>query len=151
MRVDNLPCGIECIFSQKSDVWNWLRLSNINFEGFYFFVEDAAVFSNCKRIKVPSTFTPEFLTELACCYAAGERLVLHLYPEGVQNEAIDSYADFQLSKCELIVLLYDFVHIEIYCKNHLWIQEFLCASTKFYGAVVNKKYEDTDPRTNMYV
>lgn len=151
MSTDVLPCGFECLFSKKTDVWNFLTFSALKLDHFYFKVVDAAVFLCGRRIEILDQFLPSYLHELNQMSLAGERLVLHLYPENTSYVEIDNYKEFQKSECEMIILLYDFYYIEIYCKNQVWLQKMMHEVISTPGAVIDEKYEDNDPRTVMYV
>lgn len=151
MSKDKFLCGFECEFSKKSDVWNFFNFSDVVLDCFYFSVADAAVFSHGRRIEILEKFLPSYFQELIQKSFVGERLVLHLYPENADYEEIDNYEDFLKSKCEMIILLYDFYYLEIYCKNQIWIQKLMHTAINTPGAVVEGKYEETDTRTSMYV
>ena len=151
MRTGSSLCGIECVFKNKSDIWNIFSFPNIVLEHYYFRVADAAIFSQGRRIEILKKFTPCYFQELIRKSFVGERLVLHLYPENANFERIDNYNDFLKSKCEMIILLYDFYYLEVYCKNQEWIQKLLNTAANAPGAIVEEKYVDTDDRTIMYV
>ncbi len=151
MSEEKFLCGFECEFSKKSDVWNFFNFSDVILDRFYFSVADAAVFSHGRRIEILEKFLPSYFQELIQKSFVGERLVLHLYPENADYEEIDNYEDFLKSKCEMIILLYDFCYLEIYCKNQTWIQKLMHTASNTPGAVVEEKYEETDTRTSMYV
>ena len=151
MNANNSFCGFECVFEKKSDVWTFLKLFNIVLDDYYFSVVDESVFSNRIRIEICKEFKVNYFEELIQKKFVSECLVLHLYPEGIQPEEINSYHDFLESTCEMIILLYDFVYLEIYCKNQIWLRNLMCEAISISGAVVEAKYENTDTRTIMYV
>lgn len=144
-------CGFECEFLKKSDVWDFFMFSNLVLDRFYFRVAEAAVFSHGRRIEISENFLPSYFQKLIQKSFVGESLVLHLYPEGADYEEIENYKDFQRSKCEMIILLYDFYYLEIYCKNQMWLQKLMHTAINTPGAVVEAKYEETDTRNVMYV
>lgn len=96
-------------------------------------------------------FPHSYFQELIQKAFVGESLILHLYPEEADYEEIDSYVDFLKSKCEMIILLYDFYYLEIYSKNHIWTQKLMHAAIDIPGTIVEEKYEETDTRTTLYV
>ena len=151
MSTQDVLIGIECIFPKKGDIWNLFAFSDISFGDFYFSVVDAAVFSHGRRIELPEKFAPAFFQELVQQSFASERLVLHLYPKMASFDEIVNYVDFLKSECEMIVLMYDFYYVEIYCKNRLWLHTFLRTAKDIPGAIVKEKDEKTDPRITMYV
>ena len=144
-------CGFECVFSKKSDVWNFFNFSDVTLDPFYFIVTDASVFSHGRRIEILKKFPTSYFQELIQKSFVGESLVLHLYPENAGYEEIDNYEGFLKSKCEMIILLYDFYYLEVYCKNQVWLQKLMHTAIDTPGAIVEEKYEDTDTRTEMYV
>ncbi len=151
MSIKNSLCGFECVFSRKSDIRSFFNFSDIVFDHYYFSVADASVFSHGRKIEIPERFLPNYFQELIQKSFVGERLVLHLYPKNADYEEIENYEDFQKSKCEMIILLYDFYYLEIYCKNQTWIQKLIHTASNTQGAVVEEKYEEKDIRTTMYV
>lgn len=151
MSIKESLCGFECVFSRKSDVWSFFKFSDIVLDHYYFCVADASVFSHGVRIEILKRFPASYFQELIQKSFVGEGLVLHLYPENADYEEIDNYEDFLKSKCEMIVLLYDFYFLEIYCKNQIWIQKLMRTAINISGAVVEEKHENTDSRTTMYV
>lgn len=148
MHKKHLFCGIDCVFPDSSDVWDFFNFSNITFGNFYFSIVDVCWFSGDI---FPPKLSPAYFRELARQTSYVGFLVMHLYPEGVPAEEINDYADFLRSNCEMIVLLCDGCYVEIYCKNHIWLQTLLRDAKKVPGAIVEEKYEDTDPRSIMYV
>lgn len=144
-------CGIECVFSQISDIWDFFDFSDMVLDGFFFKTIDAFVYSNGKRIDVAETFSSDYFHELIKKKFVGELLVLHLYPENAFTEDISNYKHFVQSKCEMIILLYDCYYLEVYCKNKLWLQKMINKAVHQPGTIVEKKYEETDTRTSMYV
>ena len=151
MSVDASIIGFECVFAKKADIRNFFRFSNIELDHYYFSVADAAVFSQCKRVEILEKFQPSYFQELIQMTFTAERLVLHLYPGTTDSEEIDTYEDFLKSNCEMIILLYDFYYMEVYCKNQLWLNSLMQTAMAIPNAVVEKKYEHTDTRTSMYV
>lgn len=151
MSIKYSLCGFECVFSRKSDVWSFFEFSDIVLDHHYFRVADASVFSHGLRIKILERFPSSYFQELIQQSFVGEGLVLHLYPENADYEEIDNYEDFQKSNCEMIILLYDFYYLEVYCKNQTWIQKLMHTASNTPGAVVEEKYEETDTRSTMYV
>ena len=151
MNTEKHLCGLECKFLKKSDVWSFFDFSDLALDKYYFQVVDAAVFSNRTRIKVLEKFQHRYFQELIKQSFVGERLVLHLYPEATPCVEIENYEDFSKSKCEMIILLYDFCYMEIYCKRRLWIEQLIHKANNISGSVVERKFEETDPRTTMYV
>ena len=151
MSKRNSLCGFECVFSKKADVWRFFDFSVLELDRYYFCVVDAAVFSHGKRIAIPEKFAADYFQELVQWEFVGEGLVLHLYPENADYQEIDYYEDFLKSNCEMIILLYDFYYMEVYCKNELWLNSLMQTAMAIPNAVVEKKYEHTDTRTSMYV
>lgn len=151
MNVGNSPCGFECKFSRIGDVWKFFNFSDIVIDHYYFRTVDASVFSHDSFIEILEKFPPSYFQELVQKAFFGERLVLHLYPETADFEEIDNYTDFLKSNCEMIILLYDFYYLEIYCKNQMWMKKLMHTAINTPGAVVEEKYENTDTRTTMYV
>lgn len=151
MSTKNSLCGFECVFSRKSDVWNFFNFSGIVLDHYYFRVADASVFSHGRRIEILERFPPGYIQELIKKSFVGESLVLHLYPENTDYAEIDNYQDFLKSRCEMIILLYDFYYLEIYCKNQIWINKLMHTVLNTPGALVEEKHEETDTRTSMSV
>ena len=151
MNEEKHLCGFECEFTKKSDVREFFNFSEIGLDRYYFKVVDDAVFSHGKRIEIMENFSVNYFQEMIEKSFVGERLVLHLYPKNTDYEEIDNYEDYKKSKCEMIILLYDFYYLEIYCKNQAWIQKLMHTASNTPGAVVEEKYEETDTRTTMYV
>lgn len=151
MSINSVFCGIECVFTNPSDVCDFLRFINIDFANMFFSVVDDSVIYENNSVKLPKELSTNYFCGLNTKRFIAERLVLHLYPTGVAMEKIDNYNEFLLSECEMIVLICDACYLEIYCKNQRWLQTLLSDAKNIRGAVVEKKYTDTDPRTEMYV
>lgn len=151
MSIGDSLCGFECVFAKKADIWRFFSFSNVVFDHYYFAVADAAVFTQRRRIEILEKFPPIYFQELIQKSFTAERLVLHLYPETTASEEIETYEDFLKSKCEMIILLYDFCYIEVYCKNRGWLQMLMSTVINIPNTVVEKKYENTVTRTIMYV
>lgn len=151
MSKGNAFCGIECEFSKEEDVEKLLLFENIDFEHSYFFVADAGVFANAQGIADAETFSHTYFQKLIRRPMWMNSFILHLYEENVSPEKINTYDDYVKSQCEMIILLYDSCYVEIYCKNQVWLQEILRSAQEIPNAVVEEKYEDTDPRSEMYV
>ena len=151
MSTKNLLCGMECEFSKLTEIWEFFNFPGIHFGTGYFSVADAAVYSKGKRIALPSEFGPSFFQELIQCCFVCERLVLQLYPANSPTSEIDSYTDYIQSNCKMVILMCDCYYLEIYCKDHVWLQTLLHTAKEMPGVIVKEKYEDTDPRTRMYV
>lgn len=143
-------CGFECKFLRQSDVRYFFNFHDNDFAHYYFSVVDAFVCSHCRRIKVLERFRPSYFQDLIDVSFVCENLVLHLYPENIEPQEIDDYSSFLESKCEMIILMYDFCYLEIYCKNQVWLQNLIQVATNIPNAIVNAKYEETDTRTSMY-
>lgn len=149
MSERNALCGFECEFAKTSDVWGFFAFPDIEFDHYYFKVVDADIFSHCKGIV--EEFHASHFQEMMQKFFVGEALVLHLYPENTNYEEIDSYEDYLKSKCEMIILFFDFYYMEVYCKNQTWLQKLMHTAINIPGTIVDEKYENTDTRTTMYV
>ena len=149
-RTNNF-CGFECIFSKKYDALEFFRSFNFLPELYHFHVVDAALFFERKRVEILKEFTANYFQELFDSHLVGESLVLHLYPNNTPFSEIDSYEDYLESPCEIILLLYDFYYLEVYCKNQEWLQYLFCTAKNIPNTRIERKSEDTDPRTTMYV
>lgn len=151
MSPTNNLCGIECEFLSSSDVW--ILLASIDFAGdsHYFSLVDASIYHNGRRIAIPNQIDSD-LFRYACQQSlVAERLVLHVYPVDTIPKEIDTYSDFLQTSCAMIILIYDCCFLEIYCKNQTWIEVLWNNARKIPGAVITKKYPDSDSRTIMYV
>lgn len=151
MSEGNALCGFECEFAKTSDAWEFFAFPDIELDHYYFKVVDANIFSRCRGLEILAEFQASHFQELFQKYFVGEALVLHLYPENTDYEEIDNYEDYLKSKCEMIILLFDYCYMEVYCKNQIWLQKLMHTAIDIPGAIVDEKYEDTDTRTTMYV
>lgn len=151
MSINSVFCGIECVFKNSSDICDFLKLINIDSTNMIFYVIDNSLFYKNDRIELSEELSVNYFSRFNSKQFVVERLVLHLYPTGAVMEKIDNYNEFLLSECEMIVLICDACYLEIYCKNQRWLQTLLSDAKNIRGAVVEKKYTDTDPRTEMYV
>ncbi len=152
MRKTDKLCGIRIEFSTLTDIWTFFASSKLAFEKCYFHVEDAAIYSNGKRMAIPLKFTQEYFEKLIQYSFVAERLVLHMYPDNTMPSVIDDYKDFQKSHCEMVILMYDCNFVEIYCKDQSLIQSFITlCNNSIPAAVIQEKYEGTDLRTVFYV
>ncbi len=155
MNKKHLLCGVEIIFPKKQDTRDFLVFSEIHFGTHYFRTIYTSIYPRSaiitQEIELPLEFHPRELPELTKDWYFVQALVLQLYPETVTAEEIENYTDYVQSQCEMIVLAFDFHYVEIYCKNPSWLQAIIDAARKVPGASVEEKYEDTDPRTEMYV
>lgn len=152
MSISDKLCGIEIEFLTLTDTWTFFASSAFAIEKYFFHVEDASIFSKGKRIDILLRFTQEYLEKMIQSAFVVERLVLHMYPNNTMPSTIDDYKDFQKSRCEMVVLMYDCYFAEIYCKDQSLIHSFITfCNNNIPSAVIQEKYEGRDMRTAFYV
>lgn len=143
--------GIEYFFEKSSDIWTVFEFKGLNLPAYYFEVIDEIIVSEKGWAHLCKTFKADYFQKINGASLAVQCLVLHLYPEGVSVEKIDTYEDFKKSNCEMILLLYDSYYLEIYAKKPLWIQKLYENAKQLPEVKVELKYLETDGRTGMYV
>lgn len=150
MNAEKQFCGLECKSDDGFDIFLRFMDASIDLDGYYFAVVDASLVYKGAKFIIPAQLSQNELKNLQYSLVA-ERLVLHLYPIGVDAQEIDVYNDYIKSKCEMIVLIYDCDYLELYCKNQAWLDYILHLAENLPGVAVEKKYADSDSRTRMYV
>lgn len=151
----HILCGFECIFSKKEDVWQFFDQPTDIGTRFYFSVVDSIVFGKGGffdgRLHIAPIIAPSYFQTMIQQSFMSEILVLHLYPQNASPCRIDTYEDYLNSPCEMIILLYDCCYLEIYCKNQSWLRTMIDKAKEIPDVTFAEKYEDTDPRSVMYV
>ena len=148
-------CGIECRFATDEDVWKVLTFQNLDLSERCFEVIESFAFltgtgSGTKMLSLPRQLSPSFFeAEHEGIFI--DSLVMHLYKQDALPQKIDTYTEYVESGAEMIILLYDGVSFEVYCKNRKWLETLWRNLCQMEGVKAYKKYEDTDTRTAMYV
>ncbi len=139
--------GLDCETERPADILELLSAIGLVAGGLHCYVADQSLWG----LEAPlPDWTPlaRFDSIQPWCI---ERLVLHLYPEGVAPREVDTYAQYCAAPCELIVLAYDSCHLELYCKNPHWLGEIFQMVREIPGIKVREKHADSDTRYRMYV
>lgn len=75
---------------------------------------------------------------------------LKAFPKNQPITIVSGYKDFINSDCQVIVLIYDCIYVDVYCKNETVIEKlFSNAENKGYKDI--EYIDDNDPRTRMAV
>ena len=75
---------------------------------------------------------------------------LKAFPTESPVTSISSYNEFLTSKCEIMILIYDCIYVDIYCKDQVLLERlFNNAINKGYGDV--RYIDEDDVRTKMSV
>ena len=151
MKKKHIYCGIECLCESAIDPWIIMKGSGIDFTNKFFYVDDALVFTADKRSAFPKTFHVDFFQNMidSCCCA--ERLVVHLYQEGVIPQKIEDYSQYLDSLCEMVLLICDGFYFEAYAKDADWLEALSSSARKIPVIELTHKFEDEDTRIGFYV
>ncbi len=146
MIINASSIGIECVFQSYKDIWEILKFRKVDFGKYQFSV----IFENMID-KIPKRFSPQYFNKLISNKEILNFATFHLYLPTDKNEYIITYDDFLSSKCEMIVLIYDTCYLEMYCKNHSWLEIIYNNAVDISGSVVEIKTRENDQRIELIV
>lgn len=150
--------AVECEFEKLEDFWRFFQFPGIDFSSYIFLNVDYDVYSHGAQIYVPPVFNSTYLNQVIQQEFVAEHMILHLYPASLSLEqvaeqmaSIDKFQDYIQSDCQMIVLVYDCLYVEVYCKDHTWLHRIIEHVRSFPDTKVTPKSLATDTRTTMNV
>ena len=150
--------AVECAFSTTDDLWKFLQIPGVDLSESVFLNVENLIYSDGSQIRLPPVFAGSELKRFAEKKPVPEYLVLQLYPQSLpigeaarQMESIVDYQDYRNSDCQMIILVYDGMCAEVYCKNPVWLQSVIDEAAHIPGTEVAPKSVLTDSRTTMYL
>ena len=150
--------AVEGEFNTADALWGFLQFPGIDFSESVFLNVEHQVYSEGAQRRLPPVFDASYLRQMGQKKPAIEYLVLQLYPQGLpigeaarQMESIVTYQNYRDSDCQMILLLYDGLCAEVYCKNPAWLQSMLENAARIPDAEMTPKSSLTDSRTTMYL
>ncbi len=144
-------CGLELVFHTCKDAHDFLLLNGIDFSGFDLFAEAVLAASKSAVTLNPGKVEQAHLAERMKNGASFMELILTVYPENAVSYPVETYQKYKASQCEMILLLYDMVNIEVYVKKQDWLKQLLQNAGALNAAEIRLKTEETDGRMGMYV
>jgi hypothetical protein len=143
--------GIECVFTELDDFWYCFEAIARCFDNFKFNVVDNIIFSKGYRICIPDQFDSNYIYHLINLSFVCDVFLLHSYVGDVIDENIETYEDFLLSNCEMIILVYDCWNMEVYIKDKDKLVQFTEMIKNNQSIIFTIKTIENDGRTGMYV
>lgn len=143
--------GFEIVFSRHFDLVRYLALDNLELSDYTFYCIDVLAYYNSKAIQLKKILTFKQLVNLSKSKIIVERLNLQAYPKGTSPILINTHADFLLSPCDMVILAYDGVFLEIYAKNQYWLNKLLNNLDYINTRDIVIKTQETDGRVGLYV
>ena len=156
--MDDAIIAVECDFSTAESFWKFLEFSGVDLSASVFLNVEYQVYSDGAQIWLPPAFDDAYLKQLTEKKPVPEYMVLQLYPKSLtigqtaaQMASIKTYQDYQDSDCQMIILAYDGLCAEVYCKNPAWLQTIIDHAVCLCGTKVIPKTALDDARTSMYL
>ena len=143
--------GLEIVFKNFCDLTRFLSLNGMNLFSYYFYCVDHSIYYHSETTQFSSKISYAELFEISKRPYVIERLHLQVYQYGTFPQEIESYQDFVSSECEMIILAYDGVYLEIYARDNQWLNQLLSNAREIEVESINVKTLNTDTRKGMYV
>lgn len=144
-------CGLELTFKTCKNAHNFLLLNNLDLTNYVVFANDYMPCYTAAQVSIPGYIKRSFIIELIEHEHFLESLVLNIYPKNVAPSQINTYQEYKVSQCEMIILMYDMLNIEVYAKKKTWLLQLLNNAYALKAVKVVFKTEETDGRMGMYV
>ena len=143
--------GIEIKFEDCFDLTKYLAFEKLDLSNYIFWCVDSSAYHRSKTVELERQFTFQQLIELSKTSLVLERFHLQVHPIGEMPISIKTYEEFLSRSCEMIVLVYDGVHLEIYAKFEHWINQLIDNAQQIGKTSISIKTKETDDRKEMYV
>lgn len=144
-------CGMELTFNTCRKAHDFLRFNGIDLTDYSVFANDCLTYYKADQLPIPGYIEHYLIIEMIEREHFFERLVLNIYPKNAAFSQIDTYQEYKISQCEMIILMYDMLNIEVYAKKKAWLQQLLNNAYALEADNIVFKTEETDERTGMYV
>lgn len=142
--------GFECILSHNANLDLDRLFDGIDLSTFEYVVSDGAYIDGVNYTDILKKQHKRFYHEL-CHQGYIEHLVLQVFPIGAKISTILTYHSYMESECQIVLLFYDGIFLEVYAKNPQVLKHLL-QNIQDAGAVnITLKYEGNDTRTDFYV
>lgn len=150
---DNTPdvCGLELTFRTCRDAHEFLLLNGLELTNYVVFANDCVPNYKSAPMPIPGYIKGSLIVEMIEHKKYFEALMLDIYPKNVARSQINTYQEYKFSPCEMIILMYDMVNIEVYAKKKVWLLQLLNNANTLGAVKVVLKTEENDERTGMYV
>lgn len=144
-------CGLELAFKTCREAHNFLLLNDLDLTDYVVLVNDCVPYNKAVQVPIPNCIKHSIIVEMIEHKQFFESLVLNIYPKNVTISQISTYQEYKISQCEMIILMYDMLNIEVYAKKKAWLLQLSNNAHTLEAVKVVLKTEETDGRTGMYV
>ncbi len=150
MKKTTTNIGFETRFNKYNDLMECFNFIVSKYSNYNMIVSDCLIYPRKFQIKTPFVYEKTIACEMSTKKAIFEAIKLEVYSTSDSLTIIRNYEDYKNGFCNALLLIYDMLSMEIYCKKQDELNELMLFTLKHKLEYFDIKSEKSDQRTSMF-